>query len=408
MRTARIAVATAIAACTSACLDGTAPIPEPTIPLAIRVCALQTPDWIAIRNERAAWMRVYPEADGVLRILVTPALAIATVRVAGGNTVTEVFHTTAEELGGDASVCATSGTLTLAGSVAGLAGEQVVNITAGRRNSGATASVPSWEVTLLPAAPLDLITTRYPSTAYGVAPDRVIVRRGITPSATPLTLDFGAAEALAPLPTGLTFTNVNAGEVVSASTAVFTVNGSVHQLWSGQGAGSFTAWSLPDGLRASGDLHMVAGAIWTSVGNRELRHFYATPVARSLAFGPMVNVPSVEPVATAPYLRVRARLASQPEYRSAASIEYIQPAGSLGSRYVRVIVTAGHVGQVPATWELEIPDMSAAGYQPSWGLQSQPYSWWAAAHDGTTGFTIHPPRADGQTIATSSRSGSSP
>jgi len=67
-------------------------------------------------------------------------------------------------------------------------------------------------------------------------------------------------------------------------------------------------------------------------------------------------------------------LVSQQEYGSGASIDYKQ-----SNRVVSLLRTAGSAGGTPTKWGLDIPDLSAAGYDPTWGLQAGNVVKWTAA-----------------------------
>jgi hypothetical protein len=99
---------------------------------------------------------------------------------------------------------------------------------------------------------------------------------------------------------------------------------------------------------------------------------------RTITLGPPLAVPAVTSVATTPYLRPRAQLASQSAYNAAASVQFDQ-----NDQRVEVVASAAWFGGLPASWALEVPDLAAAGYDPAWGLRSgTPLNWGMEALTG--------------------------
>lgn len=48
-----------------------------------------------------------------------------------------------------------------------------------------------------------------------------------------------------------------------------------------------------------------------------------------------------------------------------------------------VVATANYANGTPANWVLDIPDLTAAGYDPTWGLKSgSPLDWQVTAASG--------------------------
>lgn len=96
-----------------------------------------------------------------------------------------------------------------------------------------------------------------------------------------------------------------------------------------------------------------------------------TAAATPVSFGPRASGAAVTTVATTPYLRPRGQVASQTTYTAAAVAEFGQ-----GNRTVAVAASAAYFGSAPATWTLDVPDLSAAGYDPAWALASGQATGW--------------------------------
>jgi hypothetical protein len=94
-------------------------------------------------------------------------------------------------------------------------------------------------------------------------------------------------------------------------------------------------------------------------------------VLTPVSFGPRVAGIAVSTISTSPYLRLRGQAASQGAYTAGAIAYFAQ-----GNRTVSVGMTAGYVGTAPATWMLDIPDLTTGGYDPSWALKSGQSTAW--------------------------------
>jgi hypothetical protein len=162
--------------------------------------------------------------------------------------------------------------------------------------------------------------------------------------------------------------------------------------------------SVPASLRIGTDIHVLQSDLSDVEGTRSLAHYYTTPAAKTLAFGPMVGTPTITTVATTPYVRPRAQLASQAEYAGGVLVQWTHTTGETTGNIVAVLTTAGFVGGVPATWDVTVPDLSDAGYPAASGLQGTDYSWSASVISATSGVSLFggaPP--DGTTIITATR-----
>jgi hypothetical protein len=155
---------------------------------------------------------------------------------------------------------------------------------------------------------------------------------------------------------------------------------------------------LPDSLLQPGDLHYITIAASPATGPTSrvailLRHATSFDVD-TVTFGPALNQPNVTSITTSPYLRMRAQLASQATYNGAVQAHYRQSANS-----VRVTVTAGYSGSLPANWVLDIPDLTSAGYDPTWGLKSgTSLSWQVVAAGGNVLQLLGATPTDGANI----------
>ena len=126
--------------------------------------------------------------------------------------------------------------------------------------------------------------------------------------------------------------------------------------------------------------------------NRTASLYFRNPLNQTLALGPDLNTPVVTNLVTAPNARPRVQLASQPEYNSSVLAAFAQ---STLQRGVTVTVEPGYYGGAPASWDVTMPDLSAAaGWNSAWGLQDgTPIDYWAVSAQG--GLTLGLATIDG-------------
>lgn len=141
------------------------------------------------------------------------------------------------------------------------------------------------------------------------------------------------------------------------------MNGTIHglgQLSSTQSS-ALNHVSIPAALRVATDAHMLSALASSALGDREITHFYNAPANKILAFGPMVNSPTLSNVATSPYLRVRAQVPAQAEYATAMSVDFAQTTGQFNSKLVVIITTASFLAGAPSSGSWPSPTSEARG-----------------------------------------------
>jgi hypothetical protein len=204
-------------------------------------------------------------------------------------------------------------------------------------------------------------------------------------SAFPPSIDFAGAESFAPVLHGFTLSNL-AGDRSSVSESFLSTNGSSETFF--ESIGSFNAasatdfvpfYTLPDSLLAADDFHSLFIAAEPQGGNTNsgrfailLLHTSASQIAGSVTFGPKLTTPTVTSLGATPNVRMRVQLPLQTAYSAAASAGFSQGDNIV----VNVTVTAGYSSGAPATWTLDVPDLSSAGYDAAWGLKNDsPVTW---------------------------------
>jgi hypothetical protein len=388
-----------------ACSDGIGPGNEDLVDLALDFCAGEAPIFFAIQNEGDSWRRVNGNAGGTFSFQATEKVGVAMTFSFGNDVFTDVYYATAEELEPLSGIACTEvvGAKTLNGSVTGLgANDQVVVSMSGDE----LAFVPppnTFQMIGIPDGPQDLIAHRDVAGISGDIPTSVIVRRALNlthnTTITP-TLDFNAGSAVA-THTG-TIVGLNASDNNYYDISFRTASGTDHTLFLSPfiTSGSQTLYGIPALLTQSGDMHRIdlsADAADNS-SYRSLRHFYRNAGDMTFTLGGVLNQPSITTAGTSPYVRLRATLASQTEYGSFASAFFGQ--GATTTRSFFVTETSGYRDGIPATWNLEIPDLTPAGSFPVTAqLQAgQSTVWFVEAYNGTLANFIGASPAEGSTI----------
>ena len=333
------------------------------------------PIWFAVQNGTGAWTRVTPSSNTFTFTAGTTG-GIAWVTPDGTGFSSTVIYGSRNEftslaLGSQCSgVNATTGTKQLMGSITGAASTGTVTVVLG----GASTQVPPppnqpFPLNDVPAGRRDLIAVvSTPNTNGTTSFPRLIFRRNVNYAATIPLLDFNSAEFV--VPTLKVITTSNGGsDQISGTASLVTANGSsaeyLHVPASSLGGIGYVG--VPDSLLQPGDLHAVTVFAGSAGGSAFRLAFllHHSAVTDAVAFGSALNQPTVTSIGTSPYLRLRAQLASQSEYNVAANAEFDQGANS-----VSVTTTAGYLGTLPTNWTIDIPDLTSAGYNPTWGLKS--------------------------------------
>ena len=411
MRCSGIPVVVLAAMFLSAC-DSDDPITGPGSKAAVSLdfCTGSIPVWFVIQNESEAWEEIPVASSGTFSFEATPRFSIAYVTTVGSDIATRILNVARDDLAelSGANCQDLSGTKPLSGSVTGLTGPQVVRLSMARAVAAASATNPGYTLTGLPAGPLDLVATRFATSATQPS-DRVIVRRNLDlqSGATIPVLDFGGSEAQ-PMATAIVTFASRGNDLVDLVTEFLTANGTRHQLMQLTSLSSASAAfvSVPAALRGSDDLHRLTTVASAATGTRDVVQYYRNPSDRTITFGPQLSTPASTVASTSPYVRPRLTVASQPEYPAAMQAFFGQlTAGTF--RSVTILTTAGFLGGRPATWELEMPDLSAAGYNTTWAFPNGTnINANARGFDGEISVFLGAEPSDGDVITSAVRSAS--
>jgi hypothetical protein len=386
-----------------------------------RVCAFDAIIWFAFQDGSGPWTRVNPVNNSYTFNFASGRGAIAYVEPeqAGGFTTT-VFFGSREELTSQGELRCESaklGSKRINGTVAGVGANEQAWIAMG----GAFALAPpaignAFTLNNVFDGPVDLIAARVEQTIAGPVitntPRRLILRRNLNPAnnATLPVLDFGAAEAFDPVARTVTINNLG-GDAALASTWFSTANGFVNTFYytgSAQATNQLPWYGIPADRQAAADLHALSvSALPPGVPThgRSVVQYFRPAENRTVTLGPNLNAPAISVVATSPYVRVRAQVDLQPEYRQSIGISYSQ--GQLGTlRTVALQAHAGFIGAGAAV-EIVIPDFTAAdGFNPDWGLRSVQTQWTVSGSGWTgPGGNVTVPVVDGGVVSAAHRTG---
>jgi hypothetical protein len=352
--------------------------------IAFRFCEAPFPTFFAVQDGSGAWTRV-TATNNVYSFDISSATGGVAYSVPNGAALqTSVYYGTKAEITAKGVFgCQTAITKTVNGTTAGLG--QLDNAYVNFGNKVTTViPVASTSFTLngVPDGLHDLVATRNALSLSGTNISsllaKVIVRRGLNPAtgSTLPVLDFGAAEAVAP--SSATATLGNLGGDQSLITVLFsTANGTNAVLYAdpGSAGASRPYFGVPAAQLIAGDLHYVQATALPqgylldpvlAATSRSSGIFLAGAITnQTLTFGPVLSIPVVTSAATAPYVRLRAVVARQPEYNQIFSFSF-QQSGTT-SRSVTIDATAAYVGS--GALDMTIPDLSAASYDNNFGLK---------------------------------------
>jgi len=337
----------------------------------------EVPTWAAVQNGTGGWTRVTP-VNNTFTFAPGARAAFALVVSDGPAFHTTVFYGSQDEITSLAlgSPCgglnASGGTKRLTGTIASIPanGSAIISIGAASTEHPALQG-QGYTLDGVPAGTRDLMASSVVPNASGFPQiQRLILRRSVNYAATIPVLAFGSAEAFFPAQQGVVPTNLGSDQM-AVEASFITTNG-VTPYYSGTGGPNAATngvgyIGVPDSLLQPGDLHAIVVSTVPAgdASSRAVILVHHSVVRDTVTFGPALNQPSVTSIGTTPYLRMHATLASQSAYNGAASADFDQSANS-----VTVIATAGYAGSTPASWTLDIPDLTGAGYDPAWGLKT--------------------------------------
>ena len=355
--------------------------------VAYAFCAPDVPIWFAYQSDNGAWTRVTAGANNTFSFNVPARGGVASVTQTGTNyDLTVVYGTAAELTTGGQQRCASlpRGTKRLTGSVAGVTATDFASVSLGSASELVFGGTTSFTLDSVPEGSLNLLASRssIDLASFSLTPNRLILRRNVNYANNSVipTLDFNGAESFAPTTANLTINGVGT-DTAFVSTAFFTGGFSPTAFGSGGffinfGSSPLRYAGVPSERLQTGDMHALvafANVRGDSTSSRGIFTFVRAIVDRTVTIGPSPSAATVTAITSTPYLRLRATAASQSAYNAGASVSFTQ-----ATRSANLSVTPGYVGgSAPATWDLSVPDLSAAGFDATWGLRPATRTDWA-------------------------------
>jgi len=337
----------------------------------------QIPVWFAIQNGSGAWTQVTP-TNTAFTFTINSVGAIAYVLKNGTSMETRVLYGNAAEIAAIAiaNPCggAPTGTKRITGSF-NAAGDStnIVNVVVGGAQFIKPNNTNGFTLTNVPKGVRDLISARVLVTAPNT--DRMVLRRGTNygNNANIPTIDLSinnTTDGFTPVFGGIVVPNLGTdqGEL---DASLITVNGPSESYFSYSDAPrpvlGFPFIGLPDTQLQAGDFHQISVFAAPSSGGTSFRFIQAiqhTPSVQTISLGPQLGVATkVTTLGTSPYLRLRAQIPTQSTYTAGAAADFFQNSNSIS-----LLMSAAYAGAVPATWTLDIPDLTGAGYNTAWAL----------------------------------------
>lgn len=386
------------------------------------------PLWVAVQDGAGIWAPLTAFSSTYTFSLSSGRGGVAYAYAAGGLTfVSTFFGTTAELAAHGQELCPgsngafTNHSATVAGAGAsdyltGSMGRALGAFSTGGVRTAAFVGVQG----TAPSATTDLFATRSTFTSPGgvltATLQNVIMRRGIPAGTAPATLDFGAAEAFAPVTRTLTVQNLGAdwsylfGSYQTANNAYGVYFANALQLPLAQ----MPFPAIPAARQSAGDLHVLrlsARPFGDTLQTRYVYDVFKDAQDRTLTFGPPMSVPTVAAVRNGQNVGVTITVPVQPEYN-----RYFNAVASQASNNVLHYMQQTDAYAPPgSTVALQMPDFSGvAGFRPEWALKANVPSWWVTSASGWTGrgpmsppydLVNTPPYVDGITYVAAGRQG---
>ncbi|MEO5569215.1 MAG: hypothetical protein ABIR92_12025 [Gemmatimonadaceae bacterium] len=367
----------------------------------ISFCGATLPLWFAYQNGTGVWTQLAAKTDNTYDVPITTVGGIAwvTPEQTGGTTTSNyslgIIYLTKAELASIGCALADenlSGTKTINGTLANVSATQMAQIAFASQQAFAGMGTNTFQITGAPSGARDLVASRATSSSMDFVPDRFIIRRDQNPASGGSfgVLDFGAAEALAPATAGYTISNVGTDSWflgMDMATANLTTAFILSLGGTGTGSNVVTNYLVPAASQrlATDNYRLFLGASNAS-GDRGVQiQGMATFNARTATLGPALSTPTVTQAVTTPNIRMRLQMASQAQYGGGAAANYWQSSGA-AEREAFVFMSSGYLGGTPTTWDVTMPDLSGAGFQTTWGLQTGTAVEWGI--EGYSGLPV--------------------
>jgi hypothetical protein len=337
------------------------------------------PNWLAVQDGNGPWTRVLPVAEGKYEATFKSARGgVATVSAGGGTL--QVNYGTLTEL---ASIRCDYGYKYVTGTITGVPFPGRARVYLG--STQASVVRDTFKISYVAEGAHDLLATHTTFTEErGFELSQIIIRRDLDPPSNTRipALAFDSPEAFAPALAGFSVTNQGGGAIVGANAHWLGGGGAQAYIASLDldGATSGQSPVVPLDRLAAGDLSALGASVSDGppTGRYSLEYFRGAPDI-SIEMGPALNVPTATFPAGGSVVQPRVQVASQAEYGRMVFVNFYQTYYASAT----VAMTAAYLGGTPATWDIALPDLSAAeGWDPSWGLVPSLITDWGLTAQG--------------------------
>ena len=273
-----------------------------------------------------------------------------------------------------------------------------VAISMGGGSGSASSAQPNFQLKNVLNGASDLIAVR---SSFNLGPPPaltplgVIIRRGlnIADNGTIPLLDFGAAEAFAPQTAQVTLANLGADTpIVTLTYQTPTTIASLGVSLSGGTA--HTVYGIPAAKQDATDLHQITALAAAGQAGDARGHFmwFKTLADKTVTLGPVLTAPTIASLGNTPYPRYSSSGPIQAEYDDGFAFVATQAVGAVGHSWT---ITATRAYFSGSAYTLLMPDMSSAGYQALWALQTGSQATLNTSAYGFSGNGFTPPQVEG-------------
>jgi hypothetical protein len=369
--------------------------------VSLSYCGADAPVWLAYQDGTGPWTRLAPNA-GTSTYQFNAAstrVGVAAVDTVGTGYALRVTYATPAEFNGFTGASRFTGCASkrVNGTIVNSTPGQLVNVSLGETTKFASSGsgVVSFTLDSVAAGSLDLVATRVQSNRRI---DKMILRRAqdIANNGSLAQLDFNSAESFAAGSANVTIAGLGA-DTAFVTTIFQGVRGNTFGFLTTRtgytnASGAVGYDALPLDRLGANDLQQLYAVTTSTTQQRFTNVFFRGPVDRTLTMGPVLTAPTIARLPGGAYSRVSTQLALQTDYNRYTSADFVQ---ATLNRTASVVMTGGYSAGA-STWDLTIPDLSAAtGWAATWGLQNgTPISWSVTGLGGAI-FLLDPAIVDG-------------
>jgi hypothetical protein len=330
--------------------------------------------WMAFQDGGGPWNAVVPVGSVFSFEMAQPRGTLAVVQNAGGSPRITIMHLTADEI----ALLASDGcpivypARSVSGSVAGVAGADLVNVNLGRGVRFLAPGTTDFQLTNLPEGALDLLATQY--TTFPAEFKKIVIRRDLDPAdgAVLPVIDFSAPEAVAPVVNDLTIENI-LGETTSTVVNYLMGDGVTGYVLYAEPEVSAnsnrTYHGVPAALFQAGDLHRLTAQATAAdlMTTRSVTRYFGGATPQTLTLPAAIGPTPITAETNNPYVRLRLQYEPQADYDSYYTAFFMQNDG-ITTRQVTENFSAGYLAG--ANIDFTFPDFSSlTGWNDLWALQ---------------------------------------